>query len=175
MGRSACCGSGPRPRKRPPAEAASIHLRSYLGWQGAGGGSFLLQCTDPVTVSTVPRAAVYALTYVNTSPSDPAPPLTVSSSLMLNSRISLVMSFPCFKGGIIPSCTSGTQRHGKSFSAVYWLCDTHHHFKIGHCDFQIRPLRVELGQYRNCGGCFEYQCIRNTDFWRDKTLPLLGF
>jgi hypothetical protein len=124
-------------------------LRSYLGWQGAGGGSFLLQCTDPVTVSTVPRAAVYALTYVNTSPSDPAPPLTVSSSLMLNSRISLVMSFPCFKGGIIPSCTSGTQQHGKSFSAVYWLCDTHHHFKIGYCDFQIRPLRVELGQYRN--------------------------
>ena len=45
----------------------------------------------------------------------------------------------------------GTRRHGKSFRAAHWLCDTDHHFKFGHRRIQLGPPWVGTGGYRRLG------------------------
>ena len=45
----------------------------------------------------------------------------------------------------------GTRRHGKSFRAAHWLCDTDHHFKFGHRQIQLGPPWVGTGGYRRLG------------------------
>src|ERR1700722_194584 len=61
----------------------------------------------------------FAAMFVSTVAEKLKPPLTVSSSLTFNSRISLVMSLSCFWEGSIPCpCHSMSQEYGQVFVAA---------------------------------------------------------